>query len=46
MSEKKQINIDMRLFDNKNKTQKKKSLSEKTNEIKIKNPSPKKKNES
>ena len=47
MSEKKQINIDMGLFNfTNNKTRKKKSDSEKTNGIKIKQPSQKKKNDS
>jgi hypothetical protein len=46
MSEKKQINIDMGLFNFSGKTRKKNPGSEKTNSIKIKQPSQKKKNDS
>jgi hypothetical protein len=47
MSEKKQINIDMGLFNvSGNKTRKKRPAAEKTNGIKIKQPSQKKKNDS
>jgi len=46
MSEKKQINIDMGLFNFTSNKTRKKSPSEKTNEIKIKQPSHKKKNDS